>query len=121
MESNELKLMVGDWVFRFGNPSKVTPNTLMSIDVSPAFAGNIKPIPLTPDILEKIGAIKVNHIHGYSFYTFINSKVIKLHLDIYENKTNYYGYNIPHIKYLHTLQQLIRLFTGKEIVVKWEK
>ena len=123
---SELKLMVGDWVLRNGIKVKVTPNLLLSLDVSPAFSGTIKPITLTPDVLERIGF--VNKSNDWTLDITFEFKVM-----IY-NESNYNGfmaytrtihtdwtpvYSMTHFKHLHTLQQLIRLFTGKEIEVKW--
>jgi hypothetical protein len=123
MQNNELKLMVGDWVLRNGIETKVTPNMLLSLEVNPAFAGNIQPINLTPEIMDRIEGFKSNFKgHKDSFYSYIldkdysilfsNSKMILTLKNIGNVKT----FNNPTI---HQLQQLIRLFTGKEIEIKW--
>jgi hypothetical protein len=108
--SKELKLMVGDWVFRFGNPSKVNPNTLMSIDVNPAFAGNIQPILLTPEILKKIEGMEKIHSMQYRFgkrlFIIRDGIVFDYASDL----------SLPHV---HTFQHLIRLFAEKEIEIEW--
>lgn len=77
----------------------------------------ITPIPLTPEILEKCGFEKVDHIHGYSFWSIIRKR--KQYnvpvISIYENKTEINGYIINHITYLHQLQNLYFALTGKEL------
>ncbi len=79
---------------------------------------NIKGIPLTEDILLKAGAKKVNHINGYSFWTFSDSKINKAHVDIYDGKTRYYGYSVNHCKHLHTLQNLFKSLTGNDLKIE---
>lgn len=76
------------------------------------------PIPLTEDILLKCGARKVNHIHGYSFFTFSNSKINKAHIDIYEKKTCYYGSYVAKCKYLHQIQNLFKAITQTDLKVE---
>ncbi len=76
-----------------------------------------EPIPLTVDWLIKFGAKKVDHIHGYSFYTFSKSKTNPIHVDIYETKTIYMGYLINHCKYVHQLQNIYFALTGKELII----
>lgn len=111
MKSNELKLMAGDWVLRNDVEFKVSPTTLLTLDVNPAFA-NIKPIKLTPEIMERIeGVVKVG-TGGY----YITDDIV-----LWERDNGFFYDERCTITYLHQLQQLIRLFTGKEIEVKWEK
>lgn len=116
MESNELKLMVGDWVERLCREKiKVTPDYLVYIENYPDRYP--KPIPLTPDLLDSIDGIIV--------YEFDNGKPNQYRLGdrlfvIRDSIIVDYGSDLK-LPHLHTLQQLIRLFTGKEIVVKWEK
>ena len=116
--SNELKLMVGDWVLRNGIETKVTPNILLSLDVNPAFAGNIQPIKLTPEIMEMAG-FEYDKITYYK-YCFMLSEGNTGFTVWYKHfgEQNRLPYEF---EYLHQLQQLIRLFTGEEIEVKWEK
>ena len=106
---SELKLMVGDWILRNGIKVKVTPNLLLSLDVSPAFSGTIKPITLTPDVLDRIEGIdKLTSTYRFDKRLFVIRDGIVVD----------YGSSLT-LPHLHTLQQLIRLFTGKEIEVKW--
>lgn len=77
----------------------------------------IKPIELTPEILEAAGFVNVNHIHGYSFYNFQqkNRPVIR----IYDSKTEVHTYILNnHVKYLHQLQNLYFALTGEELTIK---
>lgn len=116
MESNELKLMVGDWVERLCREKiKVTPDYLVYIENYPDRSP--QPIPLTPDILERIG---MRYDGTYWDNDDISIPVVRKKdgSDILMMPNGKYANGIEH---LHTLQQLIRLFTGKEIVVKWEK
>lgn len=76
---------------------------------------DLSPIPITEQILIEFGAEKINHIHGYSFYTFSKSKTNKIHLDIYDNKTLYMGYYVNHCSYVHQLQNLYLALTGEEL------
>ena len=75
-------------------------------------------VKLTGDILLKIGFKKINHIHGYSFYSLSKSKKNKCHIDIYENKTQYMGYSVKHCEYLHELQNLFFTINGKELSIE---
>ena len=78
---------------------------------------NFKPIELTEEILLKCGFERINHIHGYSFFTLSKSKVNKCHIDIYENKTQYMGYSVSHCKHLHQLQNLYFALTNEELTI----
>ena len=73
---------------------------------------------LTEEILLKIGFEKINHIHGYSFYSLSKSKKNKCHIDIYDTQTKYMGYLVNHCEYVHELQNLFFALTGKELEIK---
>ena len=86
----------------------------------------IQPITLTPDVLERIGFINKSNdwtlditfefkvmIYNESYYNGFMAYTRTIHTDWTP------VYSMAHFKHLHTLQQLIRLFTGKEIEVKW--
>ena len=92
------------------------PNTYY--DTYSQFLKFIHPIPLTEDILLKVGAKKVNHINGYIFWTFSDSKINKAHIDIYDYKTCYYGYSVNHCKHLHQLQNLLKSLTGNDLKIE---
>lgn len=78
---------------------------------------NIEGIKLTEEKLLKCGAKRVNYIHGYSFFTFSNSKINKIHIDIYENRTQYYGYSCKHCESIHQLQNLYFALVGEELEI----
>ena len=106
---SNLNLMVGDWVFYEGTPAK------MSMVNSNELPINIQPIPLSPEVMERIEGIRKRVFNdGY----IINGVTIS-----FEDEEDGYWVCIKQIilklQYLHQLQQLIRLFTGKEIEVKW--
>jgi hypothetical protein len=73
-------------------------------------------IELTEKVLLKIGFEKINHIHGYSFYSLSKSKLNKCNINIYDNKTLFMNYSVKHCKYLHELQNLFFVLTGSELV-----
>ena len=82
---------------------------------------NIKPIPLTPKILKKIeGCQKCFRIDNFGEYKECYEVVFAIGLMIRHNSyyIDWIGGNTE-VKYLHTLQQVIRLFTKKEIEIKW--
>lgn len=78
-----------------------------------------KPIPLTEEWLLRFGFKRVDHIHGYSFYTLAKNKKNPCHLDIYKSKTVWMGYMIDqHCMYVHQLQNLYFALTGEELKIK---
>jgi hypothetical protein len=93
-----------------------------------------EPIPLSPEVMETIESIYKNENRG-SRYGFLDG-YYNIDRDtglvaIFEDDGLLYVYTYEYsheqfqlvctFKYLHQLQQLIRLFTNKEIEVKWEK
>ena len=122
---SNLNLMVGDWVKRneIDFPFKVkeilkdkivTTTLVYGVNVE-ILNEHIQPIPLTPELLEKIEGIIV--------YEFDNGQFNQYCLDersfvIRDGVIVDYGSSLT-LLHLHTLQQLIRLFTNKEIEVKW--
>lgn len=75
------------------------------------------PVPLTEEILLKCGFKKINHIGGYSFWSYDKNKV-NFYCDIYDRYTRVGGYSIPnHIIYVHQLQNLYFTLTGKELEI----
>ena len=77
----------------------------------------VEPIPLTEEWLLKVGARKVNHIHGYVFWTLHNTKLNNATIDIYEHRTEFNNYGVKHCKYFHQLQNLYFAMTGEELIV----
>lgn len=76
-----------------------------------------EPIHLTTEILEKCGFKRINHIHGYTFYSLSESKMNRAHIDIYPEKTSWMGYSVSNCKHLHQLQNLYWCLTGKELII----
>lgn len=75
------------------------------------------PIPLTEDLLLKCGFKKINHISGYSFFS-MERKKSGVNIDIYEAYSTIGGNtSVPHIQFLHQLQNLYFALTGKELEV----
>jgi hypothetical protein len=76
-----------------------------------------KAIELSEEWFLKFGAEKINHINGYSFWTF-NTKKLNVCIDIYETYTKVNTYFSEHIKYVHQLQNLYFCLTGNELIIK---
>jgi len=77
-------------------------------------------IPLDAEWLERCNFYKVNHVHGYSFYTFNREDKANrglVDLDINENSTTTGGRTINHIKYLHQLQNVFYALNGIEMPI----
>lgn len=122
--SNKLNLMVGDWVQSDGKLILVFHLDSEMGEINRVNYGsikNIQPLPLTPDLMERIEGFKrrgINHD-----YIFGNIRICFC----WDNKFRWVSSNYDLLddelvfEYLHELQQLIRLFCKKEIEVKWEK
>ena len=107
------EVMLGDIVSLSGRPIHVTLAVLNN------WSDNIKPIPLTPEILEKNGFERDKNISLYNAYTGINSRVT-LHDDFMSmNSRNMWDVHIDsedfctiancELTYLHELQHLLKL------------
>jgi len=130
MEANEL--MIGDWVYRpdcYDKVKEIRQNGIIGLDNLRGLIGfsEIKPIPLTPEILEKNGFEKALQISDTEPF------------DTDEEGNKHYSYNktfwgwyqqdnifcIPangmgwlYIKYVHQLQHALRLCKiEKEIIL----
>ena len=134
-----LNLMVGDYINHFLSNNKdpyfkvkeiladkiVTTTLIYGANVE--IDNNlIQPIPLSPESMEKIGFVKNDKIVGswdLELFRFHTQRPYSVE-DFTSVTECYYAERDLFIhgglKHLHQLQQLIRLFTGKEIVVKWE-
>ena len=75
--------------------------------------GDIEPIPLTPEILEKCGFAKTNMADGYKRYT---KQGVSIDLPYFEFVYNDGDSNVE-IKHLHQLQNLVHALTGEELEV----
>ena len=114
MEANELR--IGNFVYKSGDTSA---NIYVADHITILMAHNYIPIPLTPEWLERAGFIKIDHIHGYSFWTTDRKKFKHLpSIDIYDTYTCVWGYNCKHVEYIHTLQNLIFALIGIELEFK---
>jgi hypothetical protein len=126
-----LNLMVGDWVQSDGKLILVFHLDSEMGEVNRVNYGGIKdiqPVPLTPELMEKIEGWKCEGNYDYWLHYkneqgFIISMWLKdYQVGGFEKKGHwYYGETFHDFRYLHQLQQLIRLFTNKEIEVKWGK
>ena len=82
---------------------------------------NIQPIPLTPSILDKIKGVTIdtnNSIYMNFKFEFVYVTFQKSLSSIYFRWDNN-GNSTKTLKYFHEYQQLIRLFTDKEIEIEW--
>ena len=91
-------------------------NLLSGLPFSFSF-GEIEPIPLTPEILEKCGFNKKTYGGAGLFY--VNGLV---HISEYLNYLNCDPYgsveNSVSVQYLHQLQNLFYVLTGQELEIK---
>lgn len=82
MEANEL--MIGDWV-KISHLNKIGKvyridrangkgNGFAAVIDGDYYEGNLEPIPLTPEILEKNGFIANRHVYPYPYYELIDKE-----------------------------------------------
>lgn len=82
----------------------------------------VEGIPLTEEILLNCGFEKINHVHGYSFYSF-NRKSLKdmnvympLYIYLNPNYAKIADFTIKqNVEYVHQLQNLFFAINGKEL------
>ena len=108
IKANELR--IGNWVFNiYNNPVKVTV-----IDDTVDWC---KPIPLTPEILEKCGFDNDDN----DFLKTIDDRS-SLHINLEKKRTLIESYDgivkLKNINYLHQLQNLVFALTGEELNFK---
>ena len=72
----------------------------------------VEPIPLSPEILEKVG-----FVDNQARKLFYHPLGISIHYGVTEY-TNLFACQISHLKYLHHLQNLVHALTGKELVIE---
>ena len=80
----------------------------------------VSPIPLDAEWYKRCNFYRVDHVHGYSFYTFNRKDKANrglVDLDINENSTTTGGRTINHIKYLHQLQNVFYALNGIELPI----
>jgi hypothetical protein len=107
------ELMIGDWVYLYGDPIKINIDDLGVIDRDDTYDNgeHCRPIPLTAEILEKNGFIGKTAISGSSLYFYpLNDKVYWYKGGIYAIGENVWqDVYITSCEYVHQLQQTLRL------------
>jgi hypothetical protein len=115
MNANEFR--IGNWYSQFGNLHQVTWDTIKALGDAPETQLWCKPIPLSPEILEKFGFGKdiSSQYGGYLIKVkegesirIVNDESIGWHWPMN-------GYNRPITNYIHQLQNLIFALTGEEL------
>lgn len=124
-------LRIGNWVEYLGKQFPCDINTIYAISMIEGPSEMYKPIPLTPEILEKCG---FENQHGYSdtfiikdkgypldpyaavgnFCVFLENGIAQIGCG-YQNAENKIGLEF---KYLHQLQNIIYILTGEELEYK---
>lgn len=115
MSMKASELMLGDWVLDTRTKKPLRVNPFMAEMEVPEW----KPIPLTPEILEKNGFERENLITSYNHYTGIDNRV-SLNDDFYcMNSRNMWNVHIDsedystiancELTYVHELQHLLKL------------
>ena len=118
------ELMIGDWVGRVFDDKRIDYRQVdwirtgeIGMRYQKVWAiGCIEPIPLTPEILEKNGFIKVNsqrYDYGYpdtDCYVKVNPKKNMIHVNGRNANSNLYSHS-----FVHELQQALRLCGLNEI------
>ena len=79
----------------------------------------VAPIPLTPEILEKAGFVKVNNSLNHDTPMYMNGRS-GISLTYYKNCFNFEwkDYNSVQIHFVHQLQNLFRVLTGEELNIE---
>lgn len=105
MNSNELR--IGNWVICNGQNFKISAKDLyhISLTTTPLI---VSPIPLTPEILVKCGAI-----NKYGSTYFIGK--LKFDINAIGKVRFHYSGKVAYIDYLHTLQNLVQILTNTEL------
>lgn len=112
------ELMIGDWVGRVFDDKRIDYRQVdwirtgeIGMRYQKVWAiGCIEPIPLTPEILEKNGFIKVNsqrYDYGYpdtDCYVKVNPKKNMIHVNGRNANSNLYSHS-----FVHELQRALRL------------
>lgn len=117
IQANELRLnncySINGKIYTLGTSDFM--DFLNEAQVNNGSINNIDPIPLTPEILEKFGFEKHTDSQGDAFwyvYTYED-------FEFTENGAfTFNGSVMPHIQYLHELQNLYFALTGTELEIK---
>jgi|JI10StandDraft_1071094.scaffolds.fasta_scaffold1697492_1 hypothetical protein len=115
MNANEFR--IGNWYSQFGNLHQVTWDTIKALGDAPETQLWCKPIPLSPEILEKYGYQLQHDLETQSHY-FRNNILI-----IFDKNTGYCLYKrslttYTEIRFAHHLQNLHYALTGEELTYK---
>jgi len=117
MNANEFR--IGNWYSQFGNLHQVTWDTIKALGDAPETQLWCKPIPLSPEILEKCGFENQRYEEWEAFA--YKDTAICASWDGVEWVFKY-GYDsdlsIASCEFLHQLQNLIYALTGEELTYK---
>lgn len=119
MDAKELR--IGNWVIiDDGFPERVTTVTFNIIHYFPERESMLKPIPLTPEILEKAGFEESQDGFFYNeeatFRIHNNRMLIDMSFINPENDETYFV-NIGVVDSLHQLQNLYHALTSEELTI----
>jgi hypothetical protein len=109
MEVKNNDLRIGNWYSALGNYEKVNWIVLQHIHESIESFIWVQPIPLTEDWLLKFGFVSNPYEDRYEKGT------IHIECDKTKGATYLWIENMPHIKYVHQLQNLYFALTGEEL------
>jgi hypothetical protein len=128
------EVRIGNWVklkFNPKYPATKLEITVKSIDydfllhaeyyINGDFLHEIDPIPLTPEILEKVGFEKLGVEEDDIFYRLPFGYLLGKQLTIsgyFEFDGKFITHGKPEIKYVHTLQNLYFALTGTELTIE---
>lgn len=115
---NASELRIGTWfLFNDHSGDPLQPYQIQGDDISRAAVNGVyhEPIPLTPEILEAAGFVRVDRFYEKDEIILLN--VGNVYLYHYSNHSD----KRTTLKYLHQLQNLYFALTGKELNVNLEK
>ena len=115
------ELRVGNLVYQYGKPHKITLSNINGFLGNENYTGGrkkLRPIPLDIEWMNRLGAKRIDHIHGYSFWTFNNTMQNPICLDIQDDMTTFNGRIINHCESVHKLQNIYFILTGREMAVR---
>ena len=120
-------LSIGDWVLMNGEPAKAMRLTMagrsifrgLSGQIYGSVGGDISPLPITPEILEKNGFKKNGEYNEWNIGEWNERPFIGVSLDRQSMRITYLGTDIfvvHQVVWVHQLQHALRLAcVGKEI------
>lgn len=107
IQANELR--IGNWYNQFGNFHQASWTTIKDLSEAPESQIWCKPIPITPEILDKCGFVFNSSLNSYELgkYSFRYGMIF------------YDGYRCSELnfKYLHQLQNLYYALTGEQLEI----